>query len=129
MVDLSTTNIRTLLFFIAVYDVQSFSLVARKEGVSPSMISRTMQQFEEAIGQQLFYRNTRSVMPTEAARQLIDPVRAIAEELERAKEALQNRAVVPSGLVRINAPVFFGQRHIAPRLASWPPAIRGCGLN
>lgn len=127
MVDLSTTNIRTLLFFIAVYDAQSFSLVARKEGVSPSMISRTMQQFEEAIGQQLFYRNTRSVMPTEAARQLIDPVRAIAEELERAKEALQNRAVVPSGLVRINAPVFFGQRHIAPAiggLATRYPGLR-----
>ncbi|MFV0261170.1 MAG: LysR family transcriptional regulator [Kluyvera sp.] len=127
MVDLSTTNIRTLLFFIAVYDAQSFSLVARKEGVSPSMISRTMQQFEEAIGQQLFYRNTRSVMPTEAARQLIDPVRAIAEELERAKEALQNRAVVPSGLVRINAPVFFGQRHIAPTiggLATRYPGLR-----
>lgn len=92
MLDLSSINIRTLLFFIAVYDAQSFSRVARKEGVSASMISRTMQQFEEAVGQQLFYRNTRSVIPTEAAHQLIEYVRAIADELARAKEVLQNRA-------------------------------------
>lgn len=116
MFDLSAVNIRTLLFFIAVYDAQSFSVVARKEGVSASMISRTMQQFEEAIGQQLFYRNTRSVIPTEAARQLIEHVRTIADELEQAKETLQSRAASPSGMVRINAPVFFGQRHIAPAL-------------
>lgn len=116
MFDLSAMNIRTLMFFVAVYDAQSFSVVARKEGVSASMISRTMQQFEEAIGQQLFYRNTRSVIPTEAARQLIEHVRAISDELERAKEALQSRAAAPSGIVRINAPVFFGQRHIAPAL-------------
>lgn len=117
MLDLSSINIRTLLFFIAVYDAQSFSRVARKEGVSASMISRTMQQFEEAVGQQLFYRNTRSVIPTEAAHQLIEYVRAIADELARAKEVLQNRAATPFGAVRINAPVFFGQRHIAPWLS------------
>ena len=117
MLDFSNINIRTLMFFIAVYDAQSFSLVARREGVSASMISRTMQQFEEAIGQQLFYRNTRSVIPTEAARQLIEYVRAVAEELTQAKEALQEHASTPSGTVRINAPVFFGQRHIAPWLS------------
>ncbi|VDZ83469.1 Morphology and auto-aggregation control protein [Kluyvera intermedia] len=104
MLDLSSINIRTLLFFIAVYDAQSFSRVARKDGVSASMISRTMQQFEEAVGQQLFYRNTRSVIPTEAAHQLIEYVRAVADELARAKEVLQNRAATPSGTVRINAP-------------------------
>jgi len=117
MLDLSNINIRTLMFFIAVYDAQSFSRVARKEGVSASMISRTMQQFEAAVGQQLFYRNTRSVIPTEAAHQLIEFVRAMADELSRATEVLQNRASTPSGTVRINAPVFFGQRHIATWLS------------
>lgn len=116
MIDLNTVNIRTLMFFIAVYDAQSFSIVARREGVSASMISRTIHQLEEALGQQLFYRNTRAVIPTEAARFLIDYVRSIAEQLNQAKEELQNRATSPAGLVRINAPVFFGQRHISPWL-------------
>ncbi|MFX4551097.1 LysR substrate-binding domain-containing protein, partial [Acinetobacter baumannii] len=34
-----------------------------------------------------------------------------------AQKALQDKTIEPSGLVRINAPVFFGQRHIAPWLA------------
>ncbi len=68
MADASSVDFRALQLFIAVYDNQSFSVVARREGVSPSLISRTIQQLEDALGQQLFYRNTRAVVPTEAGR-------------------------------------------------------------
>ena len=59
-------NIKTLLFFIEVFDAQSFSVVARKEGVSASKVSRIIKQLEDSLGQQLFHRNTRAVIPTEA---------------------------------------------------------------
>ncbi len=49
-------SIKTLLYFIAVFDAQSFSVVARKEGVSASKVSRIIKQLEDALGQQLFYR-------------------------------------------------------------------------
>ncbi len=61
-------NIRALQLFISVFDGQSFSAVARREGVSASMISRTVRQLEEALGQQLFYRNTRAALPSSSAR-------------------------------------------------------------
>ncbi|WP_031524742.1 LysR family transcriptional regulator [Siccibacter colletis] len=109
-------SMRALRFFLAVFETQSFSIVARREGVSASMISRVIHQLEDALGQQLFYRNTRAVIPTEAGRVFVDYARAIAERLGEAREELQNRATEPAGLVRINAPVFFGQRHIAPGL-------------
>ena len=41
-----TINIKTLLFFIEVFDAQSFSVVARKEGVSASKVSRIIKQLE-----------------------------------------------------------------------------------
>lgn len=41
----------------------------------------------------------------------------ITEQFDEAQKALQDKTIEPSGLVRINAPVFFGQRHIAPWLA------------
>ncbi len=53
MADASSVDFRALQLFIAVYDNQSFSVVARREGVSPSLISRTIQQLEDALGQQL----------------------------------------------------------------------------
>lgn len=116
MYDPGAINFRTLLFFIGVFDEQSFSAVARREGVSASMISRVILQLEDTLGQQLFYRNTRAVIPTEAGRLFIDYARAMTEQLSEARTEMLDRSLEPSGLIRINAPVFFGQRHIAPWL-------------
>ncbi|ORM61947.1 LysR family transcriptional regulator [Pantoea rodasii] len=116
MYDPSAINFRTLLFFIGVYDAQSFSAVARREGVSASMISRVILQLEDTLGQQLFYRNTRAVIPTEAGRLFIDYARTMTEQLSEARKEMLDRSLEPAGLIRINAPVFFGQRHIAPWL-------------
>ncbi|MCX0500837.1 LysR family transcriptional regulator [Erwinia billingiae] len=116
MYDPGAINFRTLLFFIGVFDEQSFSAVARREGVSASMISRVILQLEDTLGQQLFYRNTRAVIPTEAGRLFIDYARAMTEQLSEARTEMLDRSLEPSGPIRINAPVFFGQRHIAPWL-------------
>ncbi|VUT20700.1 LysR family transcriptional regulator [Klebsiella pasteurii] len=119
MSDAGNVNFRALQLFIAVYDSQSFSVVARREGVSPSMVSRTIHQLEDALGQQLFYRNTRAVVPTEAGRLFAAHARGISEQFSAARRDLQDRNLEPGGLVRINAPVYFGQRHIAP----WLPGL------
>lgn len=116
MHDASTINFRSLLFFIGVFDAQNFSVVARREGVSASMVSRVILQLEDTLGQQLFYRNTRAVIPTEAGRLFVEYARTMTEQLSEARKELQDRAQEPAGLIRINAPVFFGQRHIAPWL-------------
>lgn len=116
MCDPSAINFRTLIFFIGVFDEQSFSVVARREGVSASMISRVILQLEDTLGQQLFYRNTRAVIPTEAGRLFIDYARTMTDQLSEARKEMLDRSLEPAGLIRINAPVFFGQRHIAPWL-------------
>ncbi|WP_038344002.1 LysR family transcriptional regulator [Acinetobacter sp. A47] len=115
----NSIDIRTLRFFISVYNAQNFSVVARKEDVSASMISRTIQQLEDALGQQLFYRNTRAITPTESGKLFFEYAKKITEQFDEAQKALHDRTIEPSGLIRINAPVFFGQRHIAP----WLPEL------
>lgn len=119
MNDINTVSIKTLVTFIGVFNTHSFSEVARREGVSASNISRTIQQLEDALGQQLFYRNTRAVVPTEAGRLFLDYAQTITEQMNDARKELQDRTLEPTGLIRINAPVFFGQRHIAP----WLPEL------
>ncbi|WP_201593957.1 LysR family transcriptional regulator [Psychrobacter vallis] len=112
-------SIKTLLFYISVFHAQSFSVVARKEGVSASKVSRIIKQLEDSLGQQLFYRNTRAVIPTEAGRVFMIYAQSMTESMDAAKKELQDRTLEPGGLLRINAPVFFGQRHIAP----WLPQL------
>ncbi|MFP8967820.1 LysR family transcriptional regulator [Pokkaliibacter sp. CJK22405] len=119
MSTLDNVNLRSLRFFIAVCDCLSYSEVARRENVSPSMISRVIRQLEDSLGQQLFYRNTRALMPTEAARLLIDPARDMLARFDHAQQHLAQRSQSPSGIIRLNAPVYFGQRHIAP----WLPTL------
>ena len=105
MADASSVDFRALQLFIAVYDNQSFSVVARREGVSPSLISRTIQQLEDALGQQLFYRNTRAVVPTEAGRLFAASARELLGQYADAQRALQDRAQVPGGLVDVGEAV------------------------
>ena len=112
-------NIKTLLFFIEVFDAQSFSVVARKEGVSASKVSRIIKQLEDSLGQQLFHRNTRAVIPTEAGHVFMRYAKSMTESMNAAQQELQDRTLEPGGLIRINAPIFFGQRHIAP----WLPQL------
>lgn len=108
----NSIDIRTLRFFISVYNAQNFSNVARKEDVSASMISRTIQQLEDALGQQLFYRNTRAITPTESGKLFLS-TRKITEQFDEAQKALQDKTIEPSGLVRINAPVFWSTAYCA----------------
>ncbi|HBV77752.1 MULTISPECIES: LysR family transcriptional regulator [Vibrio] len=119
MNDVNAINVRALKFFIQVYESKSFSVVARREGVSPSMVSRVILQLEEALGQPLFYRNTRAIIPTEAGRIFNDYARTMTDQLNKVRNELQDRTTEPRGLIRVNAPVFFGQKHIAPWLGGF----------
>lgn len=116
MYQLENITLRSLLIFKDVYETQNFSVVARRQGISASQVSRIIHQLEDALGQQLFYRNTRAIIPTESANLFIRYARSMATNIEDARRELHERAQEPSGPIRINAPVFFGQRHIAPFL-------------
>ena len=116
MQGLNELSFKALRLFVAVLDHGSFSEVARRESLAPSSISRQIQLMEQALGQQLLYRHTRAVSPTEAGRLLGHHARLVLEQLETAGQALQEQEREPSGLVRINAPMVFGQRHLSPWL-------------
>ncbi|MEX3777336.1 LysR family transcriptional regulator [Pseudomonas sp. MYb118] len=113
---LNELGFKALRLFVAVLDHGSFSEVARREGLAPSSISRQIQLMEQALNQQLLYRHTRAVTPTEAGRLLGDHARRVLVQLEEAEQALQEQGSEPTGLVRINAPVVFAQRHLTPWL-------------
>lgn len=112
-----TISIRAMQLYVTVLDAGNFSEVARREGTSPSRVSRVIRQMEEALGLQLLYRNTRTIVPTEAGLMYGNTFRQVLDELNDTAQRLRDRQNSPAGLVRINAPVVFGQKHIAPWLA------------
>jgi len=73
-------DVRSLTYFVAVYEEQSFSLAARRCAVSQPSISAAIRQLEEHLDCQLFIRNARGVSPTAASDQIFHTaVRLIAE--------------------------------------------------
>lgn len=89
-------------------------------------MSRIIHQLEDALGQQLFYRNTRAVIPTENGHLFIRYARAMVDNFEEARRELDERSTEPSGTVRINGPVFFLDRGtLHPAWQAWPSVIHG----
>lgn len=117
MDELKNINAYGLMIFTLVYEQQSLSKVARLQNVAPSTISRVIAQLEQSLGCQLFHRNTRSVIATEHADVLIDYARQISQNLTDVFEQIGEQRREIQGRVRLNAPVLFGQLHIAPWLA------------
>ncbi|MEX0605590.1 MAG: LysR substrate-binding domain-containing protein [Marinobacter sp.] len=109
-------DLNALRVFERVAATSSFTAAAHHFHRAVSSISRQIRGLEEAVGQPLFYRHTRAVSLTEAGWRFYEEVRDILERLDMATEALNQPQAEPAGVLRINAPVAFGQRQIVPLL-------------
>jgi len=110
----SDITFRMLTIYKAVFEMGSFSAVARKTGVSPSVVSRAILSLETAVGKQLLNRNTRSLIPTADGEIFYQFACTSLLALEQCEASLNQQLHEPSGLIRINAPLIFGRKHIAP---------------
>ncbi|MGQ7244640.1 LysR substrate-binding domain-containing protein [Salinicola sp. V024] len=109
-------DLNALRVFERVAATGSFTAAAHHFHRAVSSVSRQIRGLEEAVGQPLLYRHTRAVTLTEAGERYYEEVREILERLDLATEALTYPYPEPSGVLRINAPVAFGQRQIVPLL-------------
>jgi DNA-binding transcriptional LysR family regulator len=66
------TPLSQLQIFLTVARHRSFSAAARELGVSTSAISQTVKQLEEQLRVVLLTRTTRSVLPTDAGKRLVE---------------------------------------------------------
>ncbi len=105
--------------FVAVGRRLSFGEAARDLGISPSALSRRIAKLEERLDCRLLQRSTRHVSLTEAGREFLDSCRDLLTRAEEAVAALSVHASEPAGVLRIRMPTTYGQRRIAPLLASF----------
>lgn len=120
-------DLNALRVFERVAATGSFTAAAHHFHRAVSSISRQIRGLEDAVGQPLLYRHTRAVTLTEAGWRYYEEVRDILERLDMATEALNQPQAEPGGVLRINAPVAFGQRQIVPLLYGFQrrfPAIK-----
>jgi DNA-binding transcriptional LysR family regulator len=119
--------------FVRVAGAGSLSAAARAMGMSQTMVTKHVAALESRLGVKLFHRTTRRLSITEAGRNYLESSGRILAEIEAADAAVAADRVEPRGLLRLNAPVSFGARQIAPLFAEFalrhPRVTVELGLN
>ncbi|MBP6627493.1 MAG: LysR family transcriptional regulator [Arenimonas sp.] len=102
--------------FVAVAEAQGFSAAAKKLGLSPPTVTRTVSALEDRLGAPLLVRTTRSVRLTDAGRHFLEDARRILGDIADAEQAAAGARVVARGALRVTAPVLFGEMFMLPLL-------------
>ncbi len=119
--------------FARVAALGSLSAAARSLGMSPTMATKHIAAIEERLGVKLLHRTTRRLTLTEAGRRYLDAAERILVDVEEAEAAASADRIEVRGMLRLNVPVSFGVREIAPLLPyfseSYPSLVVELGLN
>lgn len=100
--------------FARVVETGGFSAAGRQVGLNASSVSRQVGQLEDALGTRLLNRSTRKIGLTEAGRVYYERASRIVADVEEANAAVSELSEAPRGTLRLNVPVVFGRRYIAP---------------
>lgn len=107
-------QLRQIEAFVAVVQSGSFVAAAEKLSTSKAVVSRLVLELEAALDTRLLNRTTRRQSLTEAGADYFERSRKILDDLAEANLAASAGTARPVGKLRINAPVSFGNLHLAP---------------
>ncbi|MXQ10085.1 LysR family transcriptional regulator [Microvirga makkahensis] len=119
--------------FVRVAALGSLSAAARALGISQTMATKHVGAIEERLGVKLLHRTTRRLTLTEAGRRYLGSAERILAEIEEAEATASAERVEVQGTLRVNAPLSFGYRELAPLMAEFsrlhPAVTVDLGLN
>lgn len=112
-------KLRAMATFVHIVDRGSLTTASDALDTSPSSVVRTLARLEKSLGVRLLNRTTRRISLTEEGRHYLERCRRILAEVEEAEQALGVTEQDPGGVLRVTAPVLFGQLHVAPAVAGF----------
>jgi DNA-binding transcriptional LysR family regulator len=92
-----------------------------------------LDALEKRLGVRLCHRSTRKLSLTEPGQQYLDLCSRLLPELEEVETMIASQRVDATGLLRLNAPLSFGVRYVAPLISAFaeqnPRVTVDLGLN
>lgn len=102
--------------FVASADEASFSAAARRLGITPAAVSKSVARLESGLGVRLFQRSTRSLSLTEEGVRLHRQVRRPWSEIGEALVELRQGAGKPAGTLKVSMAFTVGRLYFVPLL-------------
>lgn len=112
-------SLHAISIFVRIAETKSFTKTAKLLGISTSGVSKSLTRLEERLGVRLANRTTRSVSLTDDGATFFERCRQILGDLEDAETVVTRRQTKPRGRLRVQLPVGFGLKVIAPFLAQF----------
>ena len=112
-------NLSGLVVFAQVVEARSFTGAARRLGVSKASVSKQLSRLEERLGARLLNRTTRRLSLTEVGAAFYERCARIVAEAEEAELAVTRLNETPRGTLRVDIPVDFGVKYLAPLLPAF----------
>lgn len=103
--------------FVATAQTGSFTTAARQLGVSNRLTSKYVAELEHRLGVRLLQRTTRKVGLTPAGEDLIARAPALLDDLDDLLGSVAEGSRGLTGVIRISAPVTFGEVYVTGMLA------------
>lgn len=103
--------------FVRTVDLGSISAAAGELALSSQLAGKQIRALEESLGVKLLNRTTRRQSLTDEGRLFYERATNILAEMEAAQAQIDESRSLPRGRLRISAPITFGSRALAPRLA------------
>src|SRR5258705_1286828 len=102
--------------FAKVAGHRCFAAAARAMGVSVATVSRAVTRLEGRLGGRLFNRTSRRLAMTAYRYTLAEPASKILVDAVEVEGFAREASSRPRGLVKLTAPLSFGERWVAPML-------------
>lgn len=112
---MTSIDLRTLRYFLAVADCGSYSEAALELDVSQPAVSRQMALLQEMMKTRLFRRNGRRYVLTEAGTALYQHARRIMDEVDVLNDVVRGANAHPGGHLAVGVPATIGEA-LMPRL-------------
>lgn len=106
-----------LSFFSLVVRRGTLAAAAQELGVTPPAVSKRLAAIEARLRVRLLNRTTRRMSLTPEGETYLAEGERLVSELEALERKISGGSVVPQGLLRINATLGFGRKHVTPLLS------------
>jgi len=122
-------DLKQLEYFRHVAELGSFTRAASFLSVVQPALSRQVRQLEVELGQNLFERNGRGVVLTDAGTRLLEHTRGILNQIGRARQDLEDQRNGDSGHVALGLPPSLGRSVTVPLVKAFKKELPNAELS